>query len=162
MTTSKTTKKFEIIAGKQKRLFSLILLLDAGLDRSTEGLARALTCSTPTFHRLLAELRTNYDMDVTYNPDRNQYEITSYGCVTDSVISAIGTILAGEQELVESLDPAAVRHYTDGHAVHLDEATIQAIDDISAQSQQRPLSRRDIIAGAIDILNSAIGLTKKK
>lgn len=162
MTTSKTTKKFEIISGKQKRLFSLILLLDAGRDRSAEGLARALSCSSPTFHRLLAELRSNYDMDVTYNQEQNQYQITSYGCVPDSVIHAIGTILAGEQELAESLDPASIHHYSDRHIVHLDEATIQAIDDISAQSQQRPLSRRDIIAGAIDILNSAIGLTKKK
>ena len=77
MTTSKTTKKFEIISGKQKRLFSLILLLDAGRDRSAEGLARALSCSSPTFHRLLAELRSNYDMDVTYNQEQNQYQITS-------------------------------------------------------------------------------------
>lgn len=162
MTTSKTTKKFEIISGKQKRLFSLILLLDAGRDRSAEGLARALTCSSPTFHRLLAELRTNYDMVVTYNQDQNQYEITSYGCVPDSVIRAIGTILAGEKELSEALDPTAIRHYSDGHAVHLDEATIQAIDDISEQSPHRLLSRREIIAGAIDILNSAIGITRKK
>ena len=59
MTKSNTTRKIEIISGKQKRLFSLILLLDAGLDRSGDGLAKAMSCSTP--HRRFIVSLPNFD-----------------------------------------------------------------------------------------------------
>lgn len=161
MTKSNTTRKIEIISGKQKRLFSLILLLDAGLDRSDDGLAKTMNCSTPTFHRLLAELRSNYDMDMSYNQSINQYEITSYGCIPDKIIWATGTILAGEKEFSESLDLVASQHCLSGGWMNLDENTIKEIDDICEQNHRISILRENVISSAINILETVLCVTGK-
>lgn len=161
MMTTPEHKKIEIISGKQKRLFSLILLLDSGLDRSGEGLAKVLNCSTPTFHRLLAELRSNYDMDVTYNQSLNRYEIASYGCIPDRIIRAIGTILAGESELSESLAPVPSQRYQDDDCTTLDSETLALIDGIGARNQTPKLSRMEVIAMAVRLLSATMEITGK-
>ena len=101
-------------------------------------------------------------MDVSYNQSLNQYEITSYGCIPDKIIWAIGTILAGEKELSESLDLVASQRCLSGGWVNLDEKTIKAIDDICEQNHRVSLSREDVISSAINILKTVLYVTRKE
>lgn len=158
-----TEKKFEILSGKQKRLMSLILLLEAGKDRSSDGLGKVLQCSAPTFHRLLAELRTNYDMDVEYNSSLNEYHIISYGCIDYPTIQAISTLLSGESDLTNALDFAAKHNDKRGSMIMLDEQAIKEIDNLAGSvANNASISRGEIIETAVKVLSDVLGTINGK
>ena len=122
-----------------------------------------MQCSAPTFHRLLAELRSNYDMNVEYNALLNEYHINSYGCINYATIQAIGTLLLGEKELIDALDFSIQHNDSYGNMIMLNEHAIKAIDDLAENTADNPsITRSEIIETAVKVLGDVLGTVKTR
>lgn len=90
-----------ILSTKQKRLFTLAVLLSSGESVSANAITSKADCSGATLTRGLRELREAYNASIKYSKSNHTYQMTDAGTLTHIEVAQMKRSLKKYEAMAE-------------------------------------------------------------
>lgn len=138
-----------ILSTKQKRIFTLAVLLSSGESVSANTIIKNADCSGATLTRALRDLRDVYNTTIKYSKSSHSYQMTDAGNLTHVEIALMQRSLSKSEMLSVDENVSLTKVRKKAVSISLSKATISKLDSLA---NEKNVSRSDIIEMLINSL----------
>lgn len=138
-----------ILSTKQKRIFTLAVLLSSGESVSANTIIKNADCSGATLTRALRDLRDAYNTTIKYSKSSRSYQMTDAGNLTHVEIALMQRTLSKSEKLSDDEIVSLTKVRKKTVSISLSKATISKLDRLA---NEKNVSRSDIIEMLINSL----------
>jgi len=138
-----------ILSTKQKRIFTLAVLLSSGESVSANTIIKNADCSGATLTRALRDLRDVYNTTIKYSKSSHSYQMTDAGNLTHVEIALMQRTLSKSEKLSDDEIVSLTKVRKKAVSISLSKATISKLDRLA---NEKNVSRSDIIEMLINSL----------
>lgn len=138
-----------ILSTKQKRIFTLAVLLSSGESVSANTIIKNADCSGATLTRALRDLRDVYNTTIKYSKSSHSYQMTDAGNLTHVEIALMQRSLSKSEILSDDEIVSLTKVRKKAVSISLSKATISKLDRLA---NEKNVSRSDIIEMLINSL----------
>ncbi|SUJ08631.1 ribbon-helix-helix protein, CopG family [Shewanella morhuae] len=131
-----------ILSIKQKRIFTLAVMLSSGESVSANTIIKKADCSGATLTRALRDIRDAYNATIKYSKSSHSYQITDAGNLTHVEIAQMRRALSKAEKISENEIVSLTKVRKKAVSISLSKATISKLDRLA---NEKKLSRSDII-----------------
>lgn len=138
-----------ILSTKQKRIFTLAVLLSSGESVSANTIIKNADCSGATLTRALRDLRDVYNTTIKYSKSSHSYQMTDAGNLTHVEIALIQRSLSKSEILSDDEIVSLTKVRKKAVSVSLSKAAISKLERLAIEKN---VSRSDVIEMLINSL----------